>query len=102
MAFIRGFRATVEVPLGDAGALLCYHGSPRSAWEEVRGSTSDTDLSAMLGERHALMAGGHTHEQLYRRLGQAVVINPGSVGLPYKSLPDGSGHYALRMHLRQG
>jgi hypothetical protein len=36
------------------------------------------------------MAGGHVHEQFLRRLEQSVVMNPGSVGLPYEMLPDGS------------
>jgi predicted phosphodiesterase len=37
------------------------------------------------------MAGGHTHEQFPRRLGETIVINPGSVGLSREDLPDGAG-----------
>ena len=35
-------------------------------------------------------AGGHVHEQFVRRVGPALVLNPGSVGLPYFRSADGS------------
>jgi predicted phosphodiesterase len=89
-AYIRTFQPTVEVPLSRGRSLLCYHGSPRSNREEIRASTPDADLVERLGLRRALvMAGGHTHEQFFRRLDQTIVINPGSVGLPYETLPAG-------------
>jgi predicted phosphodiesterase len=91
--FVQTFQATVEIPLDDGRSLLCYHGSPRSAWDEIKVSTPGPELSEKLGDhRAAVMAGGHTHEQFLRRLGATTVINPGSVGLPWEELPDGSGH----------
>ena len=90
--YLRTFRPTVEVPLGDGATLLCYHGSPRSNWDEIRGGTPDAELAEKLGGRRAaVMAGGHTHEQFVRRLGRSIVINPGSVGLPWEDLPGGGG-----------
>ena len=78
------------MPLGRGRDLLCYHGSPRSNREEIRASTPDAELAERLGPQRALvMAGGHTHEQFFRRLDQTIVINPGSVGLPYETLPAG-------------
>jgi predicted phosphodiesterase len=84
--YIRTFRPTVEIPIGDGESLLCYHGSPRSNQEGIRASTPDTELAETLGDRRtAVMAGGHTHEQFFRRLDQTIIINPGSVGLPYET-----------------
>ncbi len=89
-AYIASFRPVVAVDLGDGASLLCYHGSPRSAWDEIRAATPDDELAALLGDRRALvMAGGHTHEQFVRRLDQSIVLNPGSVGLPYETLEGG-------------
>lgn len=88
--YIRTFQPTVEIPLGDDRSLLCYHGSPRSCSEEIRASTPDAELAEKLGARRALvMAGGHTHEQFVRRLDQSIVVNPGSVGLPYETVLGG-------------
>ena len=90
--FLRTFQPTIEIPLGDGAALLCYHGSPRSSWDGIRGATPDAELAEKLnGWRAAVMAGGHTHEQFVRRLDRSIVINPGSVGLPWESLPGGGG-----------
>jgi diadenosine tetraphosphatase ApaH/serine/threonine PP2A family protein phosphatase len=41
------------------------------------------DVEEMLAGRSAsIYAGGHTHLQLLRRFGDALYVNPGSVGLP--------------------
>jgi predicted phosphodiesterase len=88
--YIRTFQPTVEVPFEDGNALLCYHGSPLSNRAEIRASTPDAELAKQLGERRTpVMAGGHTHEQFVRRLDETIVLNPGSVGLPYETLRAG-------------
>ena len=81
--YLRSCPATSEVPLDAGAALLCFHGSPRSYDEVIAATTPDADLAPMLaGCRAAFLAGGHTHVQLLRRYGDALVVNPGSVGLP--------------------
>jgi len=35
-----------------------------------------------------VLAGGHTHVQLFRRYTNAILLNPGSVGLPYEIEPE--------------
>src|SRR5947209_14296352 len=76
-AFIHTFQPTVELPFGDERSLLCYHGSPRSAWEGIFATTPDDDLRAMLeGYEGPFFVGGHTHEQLLRRLDDRIVVNP--------------------------
>jgi putative phosphoesterase len=77
-------------PLVEREGLLCYHGSPRSNQEPILPATPDAELSAMLaGHRALLFAGGHTHEQMLRRHRGSLVINPGSVGMPFELLASG-------------
>jgi predicted phosphodiesterase len=40
-------------------------------------------------ETATVLAGGHTHQQWARRLGDAYYVNPGSVGLPVDHLQAG-------------
>jgi predicted phosphodiesterase len=81
--FVRQLRPTAEIALGGGRTLLAFHASPRSVDDVIAATTPDAEVAAMLAGRRAdVYAGGHTHVQLLRRLGQAHVINPGSVGLP--------------------
>jgi predicted phosphodiesterase len=85
---LRGFPPTLEIPLGDGATLLCCHGSPRSFDEAIRPTTPDDDLDAMLADVAALVvAAGHTHVQSVRRHRDKLLVNPGSVGLPFDPLP---------------
>jgi putative phosphoesterase len=86
--YVRTFQATVEVQLGDGATLLCFHGSPRSNTDIIRATTPDKDLERMATGYDALvMAGGHTHAQMLRRYKDKIIINPGSVGMPYEAVP---------------
>lgn len=84
LELMRGFAATVELDLGDGANALCVHGSPSSNMEGIYAVTPDETLARILddAEAHVLVC-GHTHVQMLRRHGQAVVVNPGSVGLPF-------------------
>lgn len=82
-AFVAGFPAVIERPLGAGRTLLCFHGSPRSYDEVIVSTTPEDALHDMLGDTHAaILAGGHTHLQMVRRYGDAHLVNPGSAGLP--------------------
>ena len=97
LAFLRGFQPTVEIPLGDGGSLLCFHGSPRSYDDVIKATTPDEELAPMLaGHRATVMAGGHWHFQLLRRYEDAILLNPGSVGLAYDLLPGGEARVPPR------
>jgi putative phosphoesterase len=89
--YLQTFRKTIETQLGPSLVLLCYHGSPRNYMEKILPTTSEEELKEMLGghERVTVFAGGHTHQQMLRRYRDKVLLNPGSVGLPYDALPDG-------------
>ncbi|GAB4448411.1 MAG: metallophosphoesterase family protein [Anaerolineae bacterium] len=82
--YVRTFRPTVTVPLGDDDTLLCYHGSPRSNMDSIFAATPDDALAPMLaGHRATALAGGHTHTPMVRRYRASLLVNPGSVGLPF-------------------
>jgi putative phosphoesterase len=85
--FLEGLPPQLELDLG-GHAVLCVHGSPRSAVEDIHATTSDSELAQMFnGTRPAVLAAGHTHVQLVRRHGSTLIVNPGSVGLPFHSWP---------------
>lgn len=88
---IRTFPPTVRVELGDGNTLLCYHGSPRSFDESIEATTTDAILDEIFGDDPSVVcAGGHTHTQMVRRHRHRVIVNPGSVGLPFVLRSDGS------------
>jgi putative phosphoesterase len=87
---MRSFQSTVQLAIDDELTLLAFHGSPRSFDDEIFATTPDEELERMLEGREAsVFAGGHTHFQMFRRYGEAVVVNPGSVGQPFRSRQPG-------------
>jgi predicted phosphodiesterase len=81
--FLAGFKPTIELKDGHS-SMLCYHGSPRSNTEGILSTTPDRKLTRILAGRAAtIYAGGHTHTQMVRKFGTSIVINPGSIGLPF-------------------
>ncbi|GCE12451.1 metallophosphoesterase family protein [Tengunoibacter tsumagoiensis] len=81
-AYLRSFRPTIDYRFPDGKNLLCYHGSPRSYSERLLSTTSEEELERVFaGTQGDLMAGGHTHIQLFRRFKERIVLNLGSVGL---------------------
>lgn len=87
--YLRTFRPTLELPLPEGGRLLAFHGSPRRATDVVTATTAESDLDEMFaGSTAIVFAGGHTHVPMLRRHRSALLVNPGSVGLPF-------AHYGL-------
>lgn len=85
VAFIKSFKETVNLKVGDE-EMLCYHGSPRSNMESIFSISDDTELDTMIANRpERFLAGGHTHIQMVRRFRDKLIINPGSVGLPFEN-----------------
>jgi putative phosphoesterase len=90
LAFVRTFQPTLALDLGNGRTLLCFHGSPRHNKEPILATTPNEELAEKLaGQRADILAGGHTHTPLLRRYLDSLILNPGSVGLPFFSLPDG-------------
>ncbi|HKT43457.1 MAG TPA: metallophosphoesterase family protein [Gaiellaceae bacterium] len=69
---IRSFRPTVEL-----GSLLAFHGSPRSYDDVLLPETEDDAAWRVPG--FDVLAGGHTHMQWTRVVGDALYVNPGAV-----------------------
>ena len=84
---IRSFAPVVRREI-DGVRMLFFHASPRN-YEDVLLPESGADaLEPYLGHHVALLAGGHTHLQWTRRVGDALFVNPGSVGLSYDRFTD--------------
>ena len=79
---IRSFAPVIKREI-EGVSLLFFHGSPRS-YDHVLLPESGVDaLEPFLGSDAGLLAGGHTHLQWTRRIGDALYVNPGSVGISY-------------------
>jgi predicted phosphodiesterase len=92
---VRTFLPTVELDLGEAGGLLCFHGTP-SSYDEVLLPETPTEqiASALGGHTGPTFCGGHTHLQWTVRIGERMFFNPGSVGLGYnRHLPRDEFHF---------
>lgn len=83
-AFIAAFAPTVELPLPGGQRMLCFHGSPSSFDDVLLPETPEDEVLRLLEPLTAtVLCGGHTHLQQFRRVADAVFVNPGSVGLAY-------------------
>ncbi len=86
LEFIRKFQRTLD--LGDA---FFYHGTPRSNMEDLLSTTPPEALEQMLEGRAALLfGGGHTHIQMLRQHRGRLIVNPGSLGLPFREYVAGA------------
>jgi predicted phosphodiesterase len=80
--YLRTFEPQLDGCFGMEG--LCFHGSPRSYDDWIFATTPDEEVAAMFPEdRQPLLVGGHTHVQMLRRWERSLIVNPGSVGLPF-------------------
>ncbi len=86
--FIQTFEPIMKFSLGEDNSLICYHGSPRSNVENIFATTSTAELDEMLnGYRATIMVGGHTHVQMMRQHNGLMIVNAGSVGMPFAQMP---------------
>jgi putative phosphoesterase len=89
LEFVRSFETTLDLDL-DGATLSLFHGSPRSHMEDLLATTPAAELDEALGEpRATVMAGGHTHIQMLRQHRGALLVNPGSVGMPFEMFVSG-------------
>ena len=88
--FIRSFSPHMELALNGLPPLKLVHGSPRSYMEDILATTPPDHLDRMLdGCKPVVLACGHTHVQMLRQHKGMLIVNPGSVGLPFKEFVSG-------------
>jgi len=93
--YLRSLPSAVEIAVGGA-TVLCVHGSPRANTEDIHATTPDETLAAMLdGHEPLVLATGHTHVELVRIHGSTLIVNPGSVGLPFHTWPPANGEIRM-------
>jgi predicted phosphodiesterase len=105
LEYVRSFVDSHELVFPTGARALLFHGTPRSNMEDLLATTDATTLDAMLGaaipseamSRAAtagnrgfeVMACGHTHIQMLRQHRGTWIVNPGSVGMPFKEYVSG-------------
>jgi predicted phosphodiesterase len=90
LGFVRSFVPTLELPLDGDATLFLYHGTPRSHMEDMLADTPADVVDRMLdGKRGTVMAGGHTHIPMLRQHRGILIVNPGSLGAPFREYPAG-------------
>jgi putative phosphoesterase len=82
----------ITVGVRGFGDVLCCHGSPRSDEEVVLVDTRMSRWLEALRDAPGTVVCGHTHMPFVRLVDRRLVINPGSVGMPYGST---GAHWAL-------
>lgn len=91
IAFVKSFERRRVVPLDGGSSLLLFHGSPDSNNCDLLAETTEAELANQLGAHQAtVMVGGHTHIQMLRQHRGQLLINPGSVGLPFERFVAGA------------
>lgn len=83
--FVRTFRPNMEIALDADSTLVLFHGTLRSHMEDLLATTPPDVVDEMLvGRRGTVMVGGHTHLQMARQHRGVLLVNAGSVGLPFR------------------
>jgi predicted phosphodiesterase len=73
----------VAIPAPDGRELRVVHASMRGNQDGIFPDTPDDELRCQIGPPPAVLAVGHTHIPLVRRLGDSLVVNCGAVGAPF-------------------
>ncbi len=85
VAFMGTFAPTLSL-----GGVFLYHATPRSNTEDLLATTPAERVDVMLDGRQALvLAGGHTHLQMLRQHRGMLIVNSGSVGMPFQEYASG-------------
>jgi putative phosphoesterase len=88
--YLAALPATLGVTAGELD-LFCFHGSPGASTDSVLPTTPAAELDRLLADVPAarVFASGHTHLQMLRSHRAALLVNPGSIGLPLGALSAG-------------
>jgi predicted phosphodiesterase len=88
--FINSFQKNLEYKISDTQSVLFYHGSPDSNTQNILPNTSEKELEEAYGKyKFNVFVGGHTHVQMMVPFKGSMIVNTGSVGLPFEEFVDG-------------
>jgi predicted phosphodiesterase len=78
----------VELPaLNGSGPVEVYHASIRGTRDGIFTRSSDERLRRQIDPQASVFVVGHTHVPLVRQIDQTLIVNCGSVGLPFDGDP---------------
>lgn len=81
LKFIEAFKNTYEFVFPNGVTVLFFHGSPLSNTDIIQATTESELLDKYFENQKAtVFVGGHSHIQMYRRYGEKLIVNSGSVG----------------------
>jgi len=76
------FQHIVDV---ESASVLCVHGSPKANTQGMEPDTPSDNLRQWCRDvDQDVIVAGHTHLQLCRHLDQTLIVNAGSVGMPFE------------------
>jgi predicted phosphodiesterase len=70
--------------------LTLVHASPTTCWNAPPANAADADFVATYGMKPPIHAYGHLHTPFVRQIGDKIIANSGSVGLPFDADPRAS------------
>lgn len=89
--YLQQLPASLTVELAPGVSLLCVHGAPHSYDFQLTSEVPEAELEAWeLEPEVAVVAAGHTHVQMVRKVAGRTFVNVGSVGQPFEAPFDGS------------
>lgn len=90
-AYLKALALSHEFHLPQGRKLLAVHGSPRGFTDGMVAAQSTDEVRTLLtGVSADVIAGGHTHVQLLRRVDHQLIVNVGSVGCPFAEVFSGA------------
>lgn len=85
LKLIESFKDTHEITFSNGVTALFFHGSPLSPTDIIQATTEPALLEKYFeGQNATVFIGGHSHIQMYRRYGEKLILNSGSVGNAFK------------------
>lgn len=84
-SFVESWPATVELDVEGLGHVIFCHATPRSDEEILtRLTPADVVAEALAGVGADVIVCGHVHSRYERHVGGLLLVNAGSVGMPYE------------------
>ena len=81
LELIQSFLSKYELTFPNGVSVLSFHGSPLSSTDLLQSTTPKEVMEKYFeGQTATVFIGGHSHIQMYRRMGDKLILNSGSVG----------------------